>query len=391
MLSIAPLAVALLSASYALGAFNLVKSYSGSTFFDGWQYDSVPGYDNTTNGHVFYLDGAHANASHLTYVNDAGRAIIKVDNETVVSYPNKRNSVRISTEDFFDIGSVFLFDATHVPYGCSVWPSFWTTGNHWPNTGEIDILESYNLEQANQMTLHTTEGCSQAPNVQQVGKTNDTDCGAGGSTIGCTVVETKANSFGEDFANNQGGVWAAWFDETGISVWFWSRKDVPASVSGATNTIDPTTFGTPSAAWPSGSSCDISKAFGKQQLVIDITLCGDKAGDPQIYQSTCGGPLRNATYDTCYQLDVIQQPTVTTPNQTALGNAWFEISYVKVFTSDTAEVANSSGATAPAAPTSTSANGTSSADGKNDALSVHHMYTPVVVATLLAVASCLLL
>ena len=26
---------------------------------------------------------------------------------------------------------------------------------------------------------------------------------------------------------------------------------------------------------------------------------GPRAGNPQIYQSTCGGPLKNATYDTC--------------------------------------------------------------------------------------------
>ena len=52
------------------------------------------------------------------------------------------------------------------------------------------------------------------------------------------------------------------------------RGKVPASVTGATSGIDPSTFGTPSAAYPS-STCEIDKFFGAQNLIIDITLCGD--------------------------------------------------------------------------------------------------------------------
>ena len=51
------------------------------------------------------------------------------------------------------------------------------------------------------------------------------------------------------------------------------RNEVPDSVKSATNSIDPSNWGTPSAAWPS-SSCNVSKFFDEQQLVIDITLCG---------------------------------------------------------------------------------------------------------------------
>lgn len=49
---------------------------------------------------------------------------------------------------------------------------------------------------------------------------------------------------------------------------------MPSSVSSATNSIDVSSWGAPSAAYPS-SSCDIGNYFTAQQLVIDITLCGD--------------------------------------------------------------------------------------------------------------------
>ena len=53
------------------------------------------------------------------------------------------------------------------------------------------------------------------------------------------------------------------------------RNDVPDSVKSATNTVDPSSWGTPSASYPSGSSCDINQFFTPQQLVLDISLCGD--------------------------------------------------------------------------------------------------------------------
>lgn len=52
------------------------------------------------------------------------------------------------------------------------------------------------------------------------------------------------------------------------------RNDIPDSVKGASDAIDTTSWGTPSAAWPA-SGCDPSKYFKAQQLVLDITLCGD--------------------------------------------------------------------------------------------------------------------
>ncbi|KAI0772440.1 concanavalin A-like lectin/glucanase domain-containing protein [Trametes elegans] len=350
----------LLAASPALAAYNLVKNFSGTNFFDGW--DFFDGFDNTTNGAVNYLGEANATADRLTFVNDAGHAIIKIDNTSFVPFNEKRNSVKITTHDFFPIGSVFIFDALHLPFGCSVWPSFWTMGPDWPRGGEIDILEGVNQMTNDQMTLHASPGCTQAQGVQQLGKTAGADCSEGrNSSVGCTVDETQPNSFGQGFNSNGGGVWAAQFDTSGIFVWFWGRGNIPADVSSNGNTVDVATWGTPSAAWPA-SSCNVSEFFTPQQLVIDITLCGDFAGQPTIYQQTCGGPLGNSTVDICYIDNVIN-------NGTNYADAFFEIQYVRVFSTGTAQplvpsgtalVPDTSGSSAP-----TGSAGSGSAAKKN--------------------------
>ena len=69
-------------------------------------------------GSVFYVN--KSSSSSLAFVNDANRAIIKVDNTTFVPYNDKRNSVRITTQDYFGVGTVWVIDATHLPFGCSV-------------------------------------------------------------------------------------------------------------------------------------------------------------------------------------------------------------------------------------------------------------------------------
>ncbi|KAI8990389.1 concanavalin A-like lectin/glucanase domain-containing protein [Trametes punicea] len=340
----------LLAASPALAAYNLVRNYSGPAFFNGW--DFFDGFDNTTNGDVNYLSQANATADHLAFINDAGHAIIKVDNTTFVPFNFKRNSVKIITHDFFPIGSVFIFDALHLPFGCSVWPSFWTMGQNWPQGGEIDIMEGVNQMTNDQMTLHANPGCVQAPNAMQLGTTAGSDCSSGAnSSVGCTVQETQPNSFGAGFNANGGGAWAAQFDVSGIFIWFWSRANIPSDVTSDTNSIDTSSWGTPSAAWPA-SSCNISEFFAPQQLVIDITLCGDFAGQPNIYQQTCGGPLGNSTVSICYIDNVIN-------NGSNYADAFFEIQYVKVFSISAPLVSSESGGSAVLVPDTATGTATS--------------------------------
>jgi hypothetical protein len=45
---------------------------------------------------------------------------MKVDNKTQVAFNQKRNTVRISTKDRFAVGSVWIADMLHVPFGVSL-------------------------------------------------------------------------------------------------------------------------------------------------------------------------------------------------------------------------------------------------------------------------------
>lgn len=302
-------------------AYDVIREYSGSTFFDGWDFYGAP--DNLTLGNVTWLSETDAISQGLAYVNNQGHVILKVDNTTNVTYGQERNSVRITTQDAYELGSLWLIDVNHIPYGCSVWPAFWSFGPKWPDDGEIDIIEGINLMTYNQMAIHTTAGCTHSGSVGQLGTNGlTTDCS---QPSGCTVIETLPNSFQSGFAASGGGVWATRFDTTGIYIWFWSRPDIPLSISQATSTssLDLSDWGTPHANF-SSSTCNMIAFFTPQNLVLDITLCGDWAGLSWDYDPTCGssGPT-GLCYNDC----------VVGPGSPLYDTAYWDISYIRTYTS----------------------------------------------------------
>jgi len=336
---LAPLLLAS-SITSSLG-FSLVKEHAGQNFFDGWNF--YGSWDNLTLGDVWWLNETAATDQHLAYINDAGRAVMKVDNTSVVPMGEKRNTIRIESADLYEFGSLWVVDMVHMPFGCSVWPAFWTKGPLWPDDGEIDIVEAINLMTTNQMALHTTKGCTHPAPPQQKGRNMNLDCGTG---TGCTVGETAANSYGPGFAAAGGGVWATQFDVSGIFIWFWSRPDVPANLQPGADTasLDLTTWGPPTASYPAGASCNITNFFTAQQLVFDITLCGDWAGVDSIYRPQCGnmGPTGN-----CYN------DMVVGPGAGKYDDAYFEVNYVRAYT-DVLPTTSATPTPTPAAETITS-------------------------------------
>ncbi|KAF8629542.1 hypothetical protein AX15_003393 [Amanita polypyramis BW_CC] len=296
-----------------------VRAYQGSTFFDRWDfYGNV---DNTTWGNVTYLDRGDAQSERLAYVNAAGNAVMKVDNTTTITPAPliHRSSIRITSQDTYGAGNLILIDALHIPYGCSVWPSFWLLGiGVWPNGGEIDIIEAINQMNNNQYALHATDGCLLQQNTVQTGRTVGTNCTMGS---GCVVAETKPNSYGPGFAQYKGGVWAVQLDVSGVYFWFWSRPDIPQNIKSATSdsTIDTSIWGTPSAAYPA-ATCNYTQFFTPQQLVFTTTLCGSWAGVPSIYASTCHTPTGSCVAD-----------NVIGPGSPTYDNAYWEVSYIKTY------------------------------------------------------------
>lgn len=66
----------------------------------------------------------NATTSGLAVVNSAGNAVIRVDDESYVPLNEKRNSVRITSQEYFNFGSLWVIDMVHMPFGCSVSLSF---------------------------------------------------------------------------------------------------------------------------------------------------------------------------------------------------------------------------------------------------------------------------
>ncbi|CAM0140376.1 hypothetical protein VKS41_006384 [Umbelopsis sp. WA50703] len=291
-------------------AYSLVDTYSGSTFFDAFTF--FTGAD-PTNGFVDYVDASTASSAGLTQVNN-NIVYIYADNKTVASSAG-RQSVRITSNKSYNLG-LFLFDVNHVPYGCGTWPAMWLVGPNWPNSGEIDIFEGVNLQSVNQMTLHTQEGCTMPSSRNQEGTSATFNCwiDAPGqsSNAGCGVTDSQASSYGDNLNNGGGGVYATQWGSDGIYIWWYPRNGIPADItSGAP---DPSTWRSPDAAFPLGSSCP-NDFFANQQIVVDLTFCGDWAGN--VY-STSGCPGSSCQ-------DYVQN------NPSAFDDAYWSINSFKVY------------------------------------------------------------
>ncbi|TFK38093.1 concanavalin A-like lectin/glucanase domain-containing protein [Crucibulum laeve] len=308
--------VAFFLPAVVISGYELVQDYSGISFFDQW--DFYGSWDNLTLGDVWWLNRDDAFKQQLAYINSAGNAVMKVDNTNTVVFNEKRASIRITSQQAYGVGSLWVADMVHIPFGCSVWPAFWTKGPTWPDNGEIDIMEAINLMQSNQMALHTLPGCFQSTPANQMGTSGELDCS---QPSGCLVTETAPNSFGQGFAAAGGGVFAAQFDVAGI--WFWSRPNIPQSIlqSTSTSSLDVSDWGAPSASYPV-SGCDITKFFTAQNLILDITLCGIWAGLPAQYLPACGG---SGPTGICYNDNVVGSGS-------RYDDAYFEVKYVRAYT-----------------------------------------------------------
>ncbi|KAG9218256.1 hypothetical protein CCMSSC00406_0005937 [Pleurotus cornucopiae] len=332
------LTVATITGPTSVVSYDLVRDYSGQTFFDGW--DFFGSWDNLTLGDVWWLNRNDAFTQGLVHVNDAQRAVLKVDNVSNVPFNEKRASIRITTQEAYGVGSLWVLDAVHLPFGCSVGlarlldegdgrvarhrsiiiTSTVRAAFTDEDAGEIDIMEGINLMTSNQMALHTLPGCTHTTPPNQMGITRENDCS---EPSGCVVAETSPGSLGAPFAAAGGGVWAVQFDVAGVFMWFWGRANIPPSVIQATSTspLDVSQWGPPSASYPS-TSCNITQFFSAQNIVLDITLCGSWAGLPEQYTPACGssGPT-----GICYNDNVVGPGA-------RFDDAFFEINYLRAYT-----------------------------------------------------------
>lgn len=316
MLQLVAVAALLVSSLFPIvhaARFREVNTFRGKGFYEGFKFEAIP---DPTHGRVNYVDRETAVARNLTYA-DRDTFILRADSNKRLSRDGPgRDSIRMLSNRQWTNG-VMVFNIRHMPVGCGTWPAVWTNGDTWPTTGEIDILEGVNDQGPNQMTLHTDEGCKVPSRREQSGTSLTNDCNVHvTNNIGCGVKDRDDRSFGRSFNDNGGGWFAMERTSAHIKVWFWSRSGyVPRDVARGSDRIDTKgpSWGRPVAYFPNWS-CDIDDHFGPQNIIINLTFCGDWGGS--VYgKSGCPGSC----------VDYVNN------NPEAFREAYFDIAWVKVY------------------------------------------------------------
>ena len=296
----------------SIAGYMLTDHYSKDTFFGN--FTAFTGED-PTHGFVNYLNYELGASSKLMQtVRNAGDAsYLGVDPAAFSN--NGRKSMRISSKKTFNKG-LFVVDLLHMPASaCGSWPAFWLLGSGtWPTNGEIDIIEGVNSASYNQVTLHTSAGCSIA-NGDFHGKINSTDCGPSEANTGCAISSQDANSFGTGFNSANGGVYATEWTSQSISVWFFPRTAMPADIQ--STSPNPAGWSKPVARF--SGQCSIDQHFKDMNIVFNTAFCGDWAG--KVWTSS--GCAKSTGMATCEQY-VGQKPEV-------FKDSFWLVNYVKVF------------------------------------------------------------
>jgi hypothetical protein len=294
--------------------YKLVEDFSGANFFDHFTFNTFP---DPTLGYVNYVDKATAQSKGLIAY-DAAKDLVRISVESSTipaGGTDMRKSVRISSNTVFNSG-LFIIDVAHMPEGVSTWPAFWTFGPDWPNNGEIDIIEGVNNNNRNMSTLHSKAGCNMNPvnSIQtMLGEyTGSRDCNDNGGKNGCPTTG-PADSFGPNFNNNGGGVYATLWNSAGVKVWFFPRTKIPVDL--AAGNPDPSKWGLPTSNFEFGNNCTANN-YVNHNVIVNTTLCGEWAGP------TFNGPYSSG-WAACNEF--VQN------NPSAFSKAYWEIRYIRAF------------------------------------------------------------
>lgn len=267
----------------ATAQYNLVDNYTPTTFAGKFDFFTD---DDPTNGYVNYVSYDTALSTGL-YNASSTQVRIGVD-DTNVATGRGRNSVRIASKTTYD-HSLVVLDLSHMPGSvCGTWPAFWLLGANWPNGGEIDIIEGVNSQNYNTMAAHTNAGCSISNTGGMSGTLVTSDCDVNdpnqGTNQGCSIKTGNTDSYGDGFNSQQGGVYATEWTSTAISIWYFPRSAIPADLT--TGNPDPSAWGLPLANF--AGACDWDQKLAPQQILFDVTFCGDWAGNAFSSDPVCG-------------------------------------------------------------------------------------------------------
>ncbi|KAJ7097211.1 glycoside hydrolase family 16 protein [Mycena belliarum] len=324
LLLLAASTLSTLVTSALAGSYARTEHIAGAGFYNAFEFQAI---GDPTHGRVNYVDQATAQRANLTFASSSpDKFVLRADATTVLSDAGGvgRSSVRIRSRNTYTT-HVAVFDVAHMPQGCGTWPAIWETDEaSWPRGGEVDIVEGVNDDGANAVTLHTAPGCTMPAQRTETGTPGQLSCDTalnGNAGCGVRLASSSPASYGPAFNAAGGGWYALERTDSFINVWFWPRNGaVPADVRAGGGSVDTAGWGVPAANFPN-TSCDIPRFFSAHNIIINLTFCGDWAGQQGLYAGA-GCPSTCITDDRTGYVDA---------NPAAFRNAYFEFNAINIY------------------------------------------------------------
>ena len=102
-----------------------------------------------------------------------------------------------------------------------------------------------------------------------------------------SVYDARNSSYGS--AKYRGGVYAMEWTPNAVKIWFFPRGQEPPDATRGIPSLE--TWGTPAYHMPT-QQCGMASKFGQYRIMLNITFCGQWAGDPRVWYNAgwCGAP-----------------------------------------------------------------------------------------------------
>lgn len=234
----------------------------------------------------------------------------------------KRTTVKIGTKKAW---TYFLaaMRYSHVPWGCGVWPAFFTLADNapWPDGGELDILEYVN-DLGAFSSFHTNRPCSldseevnkfrSMPDFNAMGYNCQTKYCADCKTLGCAPMMVPLLS-GQQWARRP-GVLAMERTTAFIKIFFIPDGALPADLTSDSPRPDSWDrwiisyypFAATEKKRP-GSCPEPEKVMAAQQLILNIGFCGDWASKVWGLSPSCVNSKGPAYPSQCRAVDPLSE------------------------------------------------------------------------------------
>lgn len=335
--------------------YSLDWKAEGHTFFDDLVFQGGHG---ATGGAANYA-GSKADAlSHGTISTTAHHAYMMVGKAFNTAAGPRRNSVKVQTRKAWK-HFLGVLRYKHVPFGLGIWPAFWMNGplGTWPNGGELDVLE-YASHDGQKVSMHTgahnhcqlspgeVTKCGEMPDSNGMGYNCYTNYGT--KNLGCGPTTFAGQRPPEYWSSNPGAMAIEWTDRF-IKVFYFDEANIPEDLDvdfprpeswDEKWVIAYFPFAASNEKHP-GSCPNPADVLMKQNIIMNIELCGDWAGgkwepwdqDPFAKEwrgkrdrGECHRSGKHSANDCC--ANYLAQSKM---NKYLEQNAYYDIMYLKIF------------------------------------------------------------